>query len=329
MFCGLRPADRLAEEIMKKLLVWGLAAASLIIGSLAATLPASAADKITVGVIPIGDVAPIYLGKDKGFFEKQGIDLTLHLAQGGAAIIPSVLSGQFEFGFSNVVSLIIAQSRGLDFEIIAAGNSSTGKPGHDFGAIVAPEGSPLTSAKGLEGKTVAVNDLNNIGGVTVKAAMAKAGADPTKVHFVELSFPTMPAALAKKRVDAAWVVEPFLTISRSQGAKVIAWNLVDTAPHLMISGYFTTDKYAKAHPDIVKRFRTAMNQSLEYAQKHPKEVRQELLKYTRIPEKLIGKITLPDWPTKINRQSTETLAELAVKDGLVQKKPDIDKLLPK
>ncbi|HET7412796.1 MAG TPA: ABC transporter substrate-binding protein [Pararhizobium sp.] len=314
---------------MKKLLAWGLLAAGLTVGSMAATAPASAADKITVGVIPIADVAPIYLGKDKGFFEKHGIDLTLHLAQGGAAIIPSVLSGQFQFGFSNVTSLILAQSRGLDFRVVAAGNSSTGEEGHDFSAIVVPPDSKIKNAKGLEGKTVAVNTLKNIGDTTVRESIRKAGGDPSKVHFVELGFPDMPAAVANHRVDAAWVVEPFVTICRSQGDKVVAWNLVDTAPHLMIAAYFTTAKYEKAHPDIVKRFKAAMNESLEYAQKHPKEIRQELLKYTKIPKDLVSKITLPEWPTKINRKSTEKLAELAVKDGLVQKKPDLDKLLPK
>lgn len=313
---------------MKKSITAGLALLALAAASLTMGRPAAAADQITVGVIPIVDVAPIYLGKDKGFFEKQGIDLTLQLAQGGAAIVPSVLSGQYQFGFSNMTSLIIAQSRGLDFRVVAAGNFSTGKKGHDFGGIIAPKGSAIKSAKDLEGKTVSVNNLKNIGDTTVRAAMREAGADPSKVKFVELAFPDMPAAVANKRVDAAWVVEPFLTIIRNQGGEVISWNLVDTAPHLMISGYFTTDRYMKANPDVVKRFTAAMDQSLDYAQKHPEEARKELLKYTKIPAKLVDQITLPDWSTEINRKSTQTLADLAVKDGLVNKKPDLDKLLP-
>jgi len=38
---------------------------------------ARAADKISVAVIPIADCAPIYLGKAKGFFAKQNIDVEL------------------------------------------------------------------------------------------------------------------------------------------------------------------------------------------------------------------------------------------------------------
>ena len=313
---------------MKKTWFWGIVAGALSLAALAGTAPASAAEKITVGVIPIVDVAPIYLGRDKGFFEKHGLDLDLQLAQGGAAIVPSVVSGQYQFGFSNMTSLIIAQSRGLDFRVVAPGNSSTGEKGHDFGAIVAPKGSDIKDASDLEGKMVAVNNLKNIGDTSVKAAIRAAGGDPSKVKFVELGFPDMPAALANKRIDAAWVVEPFLTITRKQGASVVSWNLVDTAPHLMIAAYFTTDSYAQAHPEIVKNFRAAMEESLKYASEHPDEARQELLKYTKIPQKLVGDINLPDWPTTVNRKSTQTLADLAEKDGLVSKKPDLDKLLP-
>ncbi len=39
-------------------------------------------DKVTAGVIAIVDVAPIYLGKQKGFFTEKNIELTLQTATG-------------------------------------------------------------------------------------------------------------------------------------------------------------------------------------------------------------------------------------------------------
>jgi NitT/TauT family transport system substrate-binding protein len=297
--------------------IWALAAVPLVCGS------ARAADKVTVGVIPITDVAPIYLGVAKGFFGKENLDVTLQTAQGGAELVTPVMTGQREFGFSNISSLLIAQTRGLDIVAIAAGASSTGEAGRDFGAIIAPGDSALKSAKDLEGRTVAVNNLKNIGDTSVKAAVRKAGGDDSKIKFVELAFPDMPAALNNRLVDAAWIVEPFLTVAKEQGAKVLAWNLIDTAPNLMIAVYFTSGKYAVEHPDTVKRFTAAMNESLSFADSHSDEVRAIVPTYTRISKELIGKLTLPRWPTDMNRKSTETLAELSVKDGLVTKKPDL------
>jgi NitT/TauT family transport system substrate-binding protein len=298
----------------------GLAVAGLVL----AIQPAIALDKVKVGIIPITDCAPIYLGKQKGFFANHNLDLDIESAQGGAELVNPVISGQREFGFSNVSSLMIAETRGLDLVWVAPGASSTGEKGHDFAAIVAPADSPIKSAKDLEGKIVAVNNLKNIGDTSVNASVRSAGGDPKKVKYVEIPFPGIPAALADKRIDAGWVVEPFLTIARANGAKVVSWNLVDTAPKLMIAVYFTSRKYAKEHPDVVKRFQAAMKESLAYADGHTDEVREIVPTFTRVPKDLIGKLTLPRWPSEMNVKSTHTLAELALKDGLLDKKPDLD-----
>src|SRR5262252_8231436 len=166
-------------------------------------------DKVTAGVIAIVDVAPIYVGKSQGIFAKHNIDLTLATAQGGAAIVPAVVSGQYQFGFSNAVSLMLAQSQKVPIKVIANGNNSTGVTTGDFGGLIVKDPT-ITSAKQLEGKKVATNTLKNIVDTTTKAIVAKAGGDPSKVSFVELAFPDMAAALDAGRVDAMFVVEPFL-----------------------------------------------------------------------------------------------------------------------
>ena len=253
----------------------------------------AATDNVKVGVIPIVDVAPIYLGVKQGFFTKRSMNVTMESGQGGAAIVPGVVSGQFQFGFSNVTSLIIARSKGVPLKVVAAGNASTGVDGKDFSAIVVAANSPITSAKDLAGKTVSINTLKNIGDTTVRQSVKKAGGDPSAVKFVELAFPDMPAALKEGRVDAAWVVEPFVTIATSQGAKVIASNLVDTSPDLQIALYFTSEQLKAADPDLVKRFTEAMNESLDYAGAHPDEVRAVLADYTKIDPAIAAKLVLP------------------------------------
>ena len=49
--------------------------------------------KVSVGVIPIVDCAPIYLGDKQGFFKEEGLELDIQTATGGAAIVPGVVSG--------------------------------------------------------------------------------------------------------------------------------------------------------------------------------------------------------------------------------------------
>jgi NitT/TauT family transport system substrate-binding protein len=285
-------------------------------------------DKVTAGVIAIADVAPIYLGKAKGFFSKRSIDLTLQPGSGGGVSIPGVVSGKFQFAFGNITSLMVARDQGLPVKVIANGNSSTGVAGQDFSAVVVKQDSPIKSAKDLTGHSVAVNNLKNIGDTTVRASVRKAGGDPAKVKFVELALPDMAAAVNTGRVDAAWVVEPFLTIARDQGQRVVAWNMVDAAPELTVGTYFTLDKTVHDNPGLVRRFTDAINESLAYAAVHLDEARQIISTYTQIPANLLSRLTLPKWSTTLNRASIEQLAALAQQDGLVKKAPDLAALLP-
>ena len=163
---------------------------------------------LKVGVIPIADVAPLYLGMDKGFFEEEGLTIEPQLAEGGAAIVPSVVSGDYQIGFSNTTSLIIAASKNLPIQIISQGVLGGETTEEAWDGVIVPKGSDVKDIKGLEGKTVAVNTLNNVSQVVVNTALKKAGADYTKVKYVEVPFPDMNAALESGRVDAAFQVEP-------------------------------------------------------------------------------------------------------------------------
>ncbi|MET7722528.1 ABC transporter substrate-binding protein [Streptomyces mirabilis] len=283
---------------------------------------------VKVGVIPIVDVAPLYLGQQKGFYSKRGLKLSMTTAQGGAAIVPGVVSGQFQFGFSNMTSLMIAQSQNVPVKAVVNGVASTGVAGKDFGAITVKKGSPIKSAKELEGKKVAVNTLKNINETAVRESVRKAGGDPSKVKFVELAFDQMPAALDSGQIDAAMVVEPALATVKSQGATEIASSLVDVAKGLTVAMYFTSTQYEQKNPDVVRKFQEATAESLAYADAHPDEVRQAVTTYTKIPAATLAQVTLPKWPAEPNRASIEALEKLGAQDGLFKSTPDLDKLLP-
>ncbi|MFB6549098.1 ABC transporter substrate-binding protein [Streptomyces sp. NPDC056405] len=283
---------------------------------------------VKVGLIPIVDVAPLYLGQKQGFFEKRGLKLSFAGAQGGAAIVPGVVSGQFEFGFSNMTSLMIAQSNNVPVKAVANGIASTGVVGEDFEALTVKGDSPIKSPKELEGKKVAINTLKNINETAVRASVGAAGGDPDEVDFVELAFDQMPAALDGGRIDAAMVVEPALATIKNQGGREIASPMVDIHPDLTVAMYFTSTRYAQENPEVVKKFQEATAESLAYADTHPDEVREIVSTYTKIPADVLAKVTLPKWPVEPNRSSLNALGKLGYEDGLFKRFPDLDALLP-
>ncbi|WP_328767352.1 ABC transporter substrate-binding protein [Streptomyces sp. NBC_00286] len=283
---------------------------------------------VKVGIIPILDVAPVYLGQKKGFYEKRGLKLELTPAQGGAAIVPGVLNNEFQFGFSNTTSLLVAQSKKVPVKVVANGVASTAEEGADFMGTTVKKGSPIKSPKQLEGKKVAVNSLNNICDTSIKESVRKDGGDASKLKFVEMPFDQMPAALENDDVDAACTPEPALSTVKEAGGTAIAASFYDVDPNLTVAMYFTSQQYAKQNPELVKKFQEATAESLEYADSHPDEVREIVATYTKIPPTLLEKLTLPHWPAEPNRASIERLAELAKQDGQLKEDPDLDALLP-
>ncbi len=318
---------------MRRILA-GVAAAAMLLTAAAcgaeedgAVKPATGT-KVTLGVIPIVDVAPAYLGKEKGFFSSRGIDLELVQEQGGAAIVKGVTEGKYQFGFSNVTSLMAAEIGGAPVKMVASGVASTGRAGRDFSAIVVGYDSTIRTPKDLSGKKVAVNTLKNLGDTTVRQSVRKDGGDPAGVEFVAMPFSEMPNALQAGAVDAAWVVEPQLSESITLGNKVLASNLVDTAPDLTVAAYFTGSDQLAKDPDLAKRFTEAVGESLRYAAGHPEEVRAVVGTYTQISETVRLMMILPNWPDDINRASLEVLSSLGQEDGIFSRPPALDQLLP-
>ncbi|MEV7341346.1 ABC transporter substrate-binding protein [Streptomyces sp. NPDC093544] len=322
---------------MRRLLIGLTATTVLVTASACGSSDSGSSDKgsssggvttVKVGLIPIVDVAPLYLGQAKGIFEKHGLKLDVTTAQSGAAIVPGVVSGQFQFGFSNVTSLMIAQTSNVPVQAVANAIASTGVQGKDFGAVTVKKDSAIKTAKDLEGRTVANNALKNINETAVRASVSKAGGDPDKVKFVEMAFDQMPAALDSGQVDAAMVVEPALATVKSQGGREIASPFLDVAPNLTIAMYFTSTQYQQQNPELVKKFQEATAESLAYADSHPDEARDIVTTYTKIPAAVLGDVVLPKWPAEPNRASIEALAKLGEQDGLFKSSPDLDKLLP-
>jgi NitT/TauT family transport system substrate-binding protein len=283
--------------------------------------------RINVGIIPIVDVAPLYLGVEKGFFKRRGLEVNPKPAQGGAAIVPAVLSGDDQFGFSNTVSLMIGQEKKLPLQIVSQGVIGARTQERSWNQVIVPKGSPIKDARDLEGKTIAVNALNNIGEVTIRTTLDKQGVDSSKVRFLEVPFPDMPATLAKRRVDAAWMVEPFASAALGEGGRALFANDVGLTPGLTIATYFASSRYIAEDKDVVDRFIAAMHESLIYAQQHEDEVRRIVPTYTKIPPAVAAKMKLPIWGPQLNRPTIELTARQAEKYGLLKGRPDLSKLI--
>lgn len=261
-------------------------------------------------------------GIQRGFFKAEGLDVDFQPSQGGATVIPALLNGQVDVGGSNVVSVMIAQSKGLPIQMIAAGTSTSDDPAEDFSRILVPKDSPIKDWAGLAGKRIAVNTLKNINDVVIKGGMEKQGIDDSRVQFVEMGFPDMAPAIARGQVDAGLLIEPFATQGIAKGLREVARPYSTLRPGLQIGTYvMTRDKITK-DPELVKSFRAGVQRTADAIAADPAAFRAALPKIGKFDPNLAGKVHLNQWKVKTDRASIELIAGVMKKIGLLQ--GDID-----
>jgi NitT/TauT family transport system substrate-binding protein len=114
--------------------------------------------------------------------------------------------------------------------------------------------SGITKPADLAGKTIAVNLTQNIQTLTTSAVLAADGVNASSLHYVQIPFPDMGAALAANRVDAISAVEPFLSAALAAGGKLVTSTCTGSmAADFPLSGYVTTKSWAQQHAAAAKR----------------------------------------------------------------------------
>jgi NitT/TauT family transport system substrate-binding protein len=282
-----------------------------------------------VGLLPNAETAAMRLGLKLGFFKDAGIDLQITDTSSGAAAITALIAGQFDVVFANTVSVMQGRDKGLPLVMIAAASTSTGVQGKDFSALVVSSKNKMESAKELSGKTIASNTVKNIGEITARLSVAKAGGDAASVKVVEMPFSNMEQALEEGQIDAAWMVEPFHTTALQHGLRDIASNYVDTAPHLTAAAFVSTDSTVKDKAEMIKRLRAAITKSADYSNAHPEEIRELIPTFTRITPAIANAFVIPRYDPEVNAASLEAMLPEMRELDMISKDFKVDSVIMK
>ena len=279
---------------------------------------------VTIGALPIVPTAVIHMGVEKGIFEDNNLDVKIETGQGGAALVPAIMSGTMNFATGNPTSLLTARDRGMDVRVIASYTYDTPDGVH---AVLAKADSGIESAKDLEGKTVAINTLKSMGDLHIMDAVEKDGGDPSKVEFVEMGFPSMEAALAGGQVDAVWTPEPFMTIIQEAGYNIVTYPGVESVEGHPTMMFFTSGKQVEEQPEMAENMKKAINEAMDYAQENPDELREVASKEFDIDPALVEKLVLEDVGGPVRTDTVEATGELMKKFGFIEKDADVEGLL--
>jgi NitT/TauT family transport system substrate-binding protein len=282
---------------------------------------------VKVATIPTAAAAPLFVGIDQGFFKQEGLQVKTQFAEGGAAIIPAVQSGEVEFGFGNTVSLFIASERGLRLPLVAAGQVAPTDENKDETAVMVPAKSSIRSIKDLAGTTIGVNTLQNVSQLSISAGMDRAGVDSKSVKYTEVPFPEALPTIESGDVDAAFFGEPFTTLGERAKARTSFRPFSAGVPGGQIGAYFASESYVDKNRDVVDRFARAIERSNQYVIDHPDAARTAVPKFTKVPADVAKEMRMPVFVAKIDPAALQTLADLSQKYGLTKERVDTADML--
>jgi NitT/TauT family transport system substrate-binding protein len=290
--------------------------------------PAQTPAKVKVGVLFLGGATHIYAAQKLGYFQRENLDVELRSLGGGAQVVPLLVSGDVNVGMVNQVSWMLALSQGYDIVAVAATSAEKKAPPYANNIFVATD-SPVQSAKDLEGKRIATNTLNNILTLYGNEWARKHGADPKKLQWTEVPFPQMPDTLINKRVDAAFIVEPFGSIAKSSGkARVLASPMAEVYPKgLFFSVLGSNRAWLNANEDAMRRFVKAMTEVTELLGRDEKPRLELIAEFTKMKPELVQQLVNDDLIVKINPEALNLTVDLMTKDGLLRSSLDIRKYL--
>jgi NitT/TauT family transport system substrate-binding protein len=266
-------------------------------------------------------------GVREGYFKQAGLDVEVNAQTGGAASVPSLVSGDVEVVGSNVVSLLVAARQGLPLSVIAAGTSAAQRSANDFSGIVVPKNSEIASPADLAGARIGVNSLENINEVVIANVLEKAGVSLKQVDLVELPFPDMQPALQRGDVDAAFLIEPFLTMALSDSMKAIARPYTALQPGLQAGAYVVTKQTAASDPELVTAFQEGVRATADAIREDPEAFRKAMPELGDFDPKVAAEISLPVWQGTNDEQSIAILNERSARYGLIDREVELNKLL--
>jgi NitT/TauT family transport system substrate-binding protein len=234
-----------------------------------ATLGAQDLPVMRVGDLGYADASsePLF-GAAAGIFRRNGLDVKVTVLNGGGAIIAAIAGGSLEAGFSNAVSAAQAVERGIPIIVLTPAAEYPAEKSDTL--LVKARGSKLKTAAELNGKTVAVTTLG--GGLQASARLwiDKNGGDSKSIHFLELPFTEMAAALKAGRIDAAMLSEPVLSQSRND-VETLGDPFSAVAPRWTVGVFVASKAWVTANPDLARRFVQGMYDTAHWANTHHAE----------------------------------------------------------
>ena len=276
---------------------------------------------------------PVRIMQSRGIAAKHGIDMDLMVVASPQASYTAMQTGDIQIGFTGWIVIASLREKGFKLTNVYSMISYTN-------AVMVKVDSPIKDIADLKGKRVGLFGGPNSATTWLYRMIVEKfyGFDPmkdSKVHFG--APPLLMGMMDRGDLDAVLVLDPFISqMLETDKYKSVAhlgeiWR-AKTGQSPMLVSVTVNETWAKANPDVAKRFVLAFKEALTYLKNTP-EVWKELAQgmglktdrgvkilYERTADALIIR-----WDKKLIDEQLQYAAELYKTFG---KQPDLPERVP-
>lgn len=274
-------------------------------------------EKIRLGVMPSTDNIPFILAHDEGMDKKNGVDLDVKVFKSALDRDAAFQAGELDGIITDLVGVAIYKEAGNDVKIVGA-------PHDQFDLVVSDD---VTSMADLKGKPVVFSERTGTAYAVNKMLEAE---NMTVDDIVVKEIPQVPTRLEllkNGQVSGAILPEPFITIGKSQGLKVLS-----STRDLGINPFAIVfnGEVIKEKGDAIRGMFESYKDGVAYIQSHDKADYIDLfVKEVGFPEAMKETIEIPEYGAleQVKQSDIESVFEFAKDEGLLTKEVSPEEVL--
>lgn len=215
--------------------------------------------------------APMYVAVEEGYFEEEGIELTLVCGFGADKTMTAVISGEADIGFMGSEASIYTYAEGAtDYVVNFA--QLTQRAGN---FLVAREEMPDFKWEDLKGHLVLGGRKGGMPEMVFEYILKENGIDPeTDLEINQnIDFGSTAAAFSEGQGDFTVEFEPGATTLESEGKGYVAASLGEDSGYVPYTAFSAKQSYIDENPDVIQGFTNALQKGMDFVQGHtPEEI---------------------------------------------------------
>lgn len=210
--------------------------------------------------------APMYAAIEEGYFEEEGIDLTLVCGFGADKTMTAVISGEADIGFMGSEASIYTYAEGATDHVVNFAQL-TQRAGN---FLVAREEMPDFTWEDLKGHLVLGGRKGGMPEMVFEYILKQNGIDPeTDLEINQnIDFGSTAAAFSEGQGDFTVEFEPGATTLESEGKGYVVASLGEDSGYVPYTAFSAKQSYIDENPDVIQGFTNALQKGMDYVQDH-------------------------------------------------------------